>query len=207
MREPIDRLLPSGETRISRGVPGPEGAWRPGPRASSGAPNAAARGDRGVAEADDGRRTFTVGQSARSGGPTDDAEEAHMEAVPTCGTGLAQYSAIPAKLGDLMASGAEVLELHTWALDLTGHRLAHGARCLRERGAAAPRDRAPAARARQGAGRLSRPPDGRHDREAMAHPRSASEFEEFVKRQEELLKGLQGRLEDRRLLGTMRQGG
>jgi hypothetical protein len=41
----------------------------------------------------------------------------------------------------------------------------------------------------------------------MAHPRSASEFEEFVKRQEELLKGLQGRLEDRRLLGTMRQGG
>ena len=32
-----------------------------------------------------------------------------MEAVPTCGTGLAQYSAIPAKLGDLMASGAQVL--------------------------------------------------------------------------------------------------
>jgi hypothetical protein len=42
----------------------------------------------------------------------------------------------------------------------------------------------------------------------MAHPRVASQFEKFVKREEELLRELQGRLEeDRQLLGTMRKGG
>jgi hypothetical protein len=163
--------------------------------------------DRGVAEAAAGRWTFTVRQSARTGGSTD-AEEAHMEVVPTCGTGLARYSTIPAKFGDLMASGAEVLELHTRALNLTDadsrrelDAYASVARQHREIG------RQLHALAKELAGYRGLPM-GRHDREAMAHPRGVSEFEEFVKREEELFKELQGRLEeDRQLLGTMRQGG
>jgi hypothetical protein len=36
----------------------------------------------------------------------------------TCGQGLAANAAIPAKLGELIASMAEILEVHTKALDL-----------------------------------------------------------------------------------------
>ena len=131
-----------------------------------------------------------------------------MEAVPTCGTGLAQYSAIPARLGDLMASGAQVLELHRRALDLTDA----GSRRELDAYASVARQHREIARhlhglAKELAGYRGLPM-GRHDQEAMAHPRAASQFEKFVKREEELLKELQGRLEeDRQLLGTMRKGG
>jgi hypothetical protein len=37
----------------------------------------------------------------------------------TCGTGLAQNSVIPEKLGEVAAGMADVLEAHTHALDLT----------------------------------------------------------------------------------------
>jgi hypothetical protein len=131
-----------------------------------------------------------------------------MEAVPTCGMGLAQYSAIPARLGDLMASGAQVLELHRRALDLTDA----GSRRELDAYASVARQHREIARhlhglAKELAGYRGLPM-GRHDREAMAHPRAASQFEKFVKREEDLLKELQGRLEeDRQLLGTMRKGG
>src|SRR5215217_6821765 len=50
--------------------------------------------------------------------------EADMEQMehgdrPTCGEGLAANSILPAKLAELMAAQAEVLERHTRALDLT----------------------------------------------------------------------------------------
>jgi hypothetical protein len=38
---------------------------------------------------------------------------------PTCGKGLAEHSALPAKLGELTAAIAENLEVHRKALDLT----------------------------------------------------------------------------------------
>lgn len=41
------------------------------------------------------------------------------EDVPTCGTGLAQNSILPARFGELIASMAENLELHTKTLDLS----------------------------------------------------------------------------------------
>ena len=40
-----------------------------------------------------------------------------MGNAPTCGKGLARHSALPAKLGDVMEAGAEILEFHTKALD------------------------------------------------------------------------------------------
>ena len=131
-----------------------------------------------------------------------------MEAVLTCGMGLAQYSAIPARLGDLMASGAQVLELHGRALDLTDA----GSRRELDAYASVARQHREIARQLHGLAKelagYRGLPMGRHDREAMAHPLAASQFEKFVKREEELLTELQGRLEeDRLLLGTMRQGG
>jgi hypothetical protein len=53
--------------------------------------------------------------------------EAGMEQMehgdrPTCGEGLAANSILPAKLAELMAAQAEVLERHTRALDPTRPR-------------------------------------------------------------------------------------
>jgi hypothetical protein len=45
--------------------------------------------------------------------------ENSMEEEPTCGKGLAEQSVLPAKLGQLMASLADNLEVHLKALDLT----------------------------------------------------------------------------------------
>jgi hypothetical protein len=45
--------------------------------------------------------------------------EKSMEEEPTCGKGLAEQSVLPAKLGQLMASLADNLEVHLKALDLT----------------------------------------------------------------------------------------
>jgi hypothetical protein len=44
--------------------------------------------------------------------------EKSMEEEPTCGKGLAEQSVLPAKLGQLMASLADNLEVHLKALDL-----------------------------------------------------------------------------------------
>jgi hypothetical protein len=42
-----------------------------------------------------------------------------MEEQPSCGRGLAERSALPDKLGDLVAAVADNLEAHLIALDLT----------------------------------------------------------------------------------------
>src|ERR671935_3226006 len=44
---------------------------------------------------------------------------------PTCGKGLAANAALPAKLAELVAARAEVLERHTQALDLTDPNARH----------------------------------------------------------------------------------
>jgi len=41
-----------------------------------------------------------------------------MKNQQTCGPGLAEHSVLPAKVGELIASLAEILELHMKALDL-----------------------------------------------------------------------------------------
>jgi hypothetical protein len=42
-----------------------------------------------------------------------------MKNEPTCGQGLAERSVLPAKVGGVISSLAEILELHMKALDLT----------------------------------------------------------------------------------------
>ena len=127
---------------------------------------------------------------------------------PTCGKGLAENSALPAKLAELVESVSEVLEVHMEALDLSD------AKSREERdaylGLVADHRKIASelqATARRMAGYRDLPM-GRHDPGAMAAPKPAEAFESFVEIEEELVTLLRRRLEsDRAMLRQMRGGG
>jgi hypothetical protein len=129
-----------------------------------------------------------------------------MENPTTCGQGLAENSVLPAKLGELTASVAEILEVHMKALDLTDESSrkeydAYLGLVEEHRRTAS----ALQATARRMAGYRDLPM-GRHDPEAMSSPEALEAFEKFVKLEQELLALLQKRLEgDRKMLGEMRE--
>jgi hypothetical protein len=123
---------------------------------------------------------------------------------PTCGQGLAANSALPAKLGELTAAVAEVLETHTKALDLEDEnaRQEHAAYLK-----LAEEQRQTAARllttGEEMAGYRDLP-EARHDPNAMRSPQVAATFERFVKVEQELLALLEERVEqDRAMLREM----
>ena len=128
-----------------------------------------------------------------------------METPQTCGQGLAVNSALPAKLGELTNSMAEILEIHMGALDLQDNasRLEHEAYrelSLEQRKTAA----ALKETARRMAGYRDLPM-GAHDASVMSSPRAVAAFENFVKLEEELVALLQQRLEsDRAMLAEMK---
>jgi hypothetical protein len=122
----------------------------------------------------------------------------------TCGKGLAENSILPAKLGELMAAMADNLAAHMKALDLNdvNSKLEYEAyeSLVREQ--------------REVAGRLSSIaqemagyhdlPMGRHDENAMTHPRVRTAFEKFVQRKQDLLYLLEETAEqDDKLLKAM----
>ena len=123
----------------------------------------------------------------------------------TCGKGLAENSALPAKLGELLSTMAGNLEAHRKALDLTDENSQAEdeayEKLLKE--------------LRQIAAHLSVTasemagyrdlPMGRHDEKALTHPRVRTTFEQFVQRKRELMEMLQ-QTEDRdnQLLEIMR---
>ena len=115
---------------------------------------------------------------------------------PTCGEGLAANAVLPAKLAELMAAQAEVLERHTRALDLTD------ATSQKELDAYTKLERAH----RDVAGELADLaeemaryrdlPMGRHDMAVMTDPKGQMEaFRRFVAVERELLEQLQAKLE------------
>jgi len=125
-------------------------------------------------------------------------------AQQTCGKGLAENSALPAKLGELISAMAGNLEMHMKALDLTdpNSRSEYQAyeKLLKD--------------LRQIAAQLSvtasemvgyrELPMGRHDQKAMAHPGVGEAFQKFVQHKRELLELLeQTEARDRRLLEMM----
>ena len=127
-----------------------------------------------------------------------------MDEQQTCGKGLAENSALPAKLGELISAMAENLEAHRKALDLTDQnsRAEYEAyeKLLKE--------------LRQVAAQLSVTasemagyhdlPMGRHDEQAMTHPRVREAFENFVRHKQELLELLEQTEErDHKLLRAM----
>lgn len=127
-----------------------------------------------------------------------------MEEQRTCGKGLAERSALPEKLGRLVAALAEVLEVHTKALDLadSNAKAEHAAysRLVEEHRKIAAEL---AATAKRMAGYWNLPM-GKHDQPAMSHPRAFEAFETFVEREAELMAALQSSLvQDRQMLSEM----
>jgi hypothetical protein len=117
-----------------------------------------------------------------------------METPQTCGQGLAENSVLPAKLGELTDSMAEILEIHMGALDLQDNasRLEHEA--YRE---LALEQRKTAGALKETARRMAGYRDlpmGAHDTSVMSSPRAVAAFENFVKLEEELVALLQHRV-------------
>jgi hypothetical protein len=124
----------------------------------------------------------------------------------TCGKGLAENSVLPAKLGVLISAMAGNLDAHRKALDLTDQnsQVEYEAyeKLLKE--------------FRQTAAQLSLTaqqmaeyrdlPMGRHDEQAMRHPRVREAFEKFAQHKQELLELLKQTEErDHQLLEIMRK--
>lgn len=129
-----------------------------------------------------------------------------MEDRPTCGKGLAEHSALPEKLGELMASVAEILEVHTEALDLTDEnsRIEHAAYSE-----LAESHRRIAAELTATAKRMAdyrELPMGRHDEAAMSGPRPVEAFHDFVTLERELAALLRDRLEEDQAMLAEMQG-
>ena len=122
-----------------------------------------------------------------------------------CGKGLAENSILPARLGKLIGSMAENLEVHTTALDLEDpdSRVEHAAykRLIEQLQQVASQL---AATADQMAGYRDLPM-GRHNEKEMKHPRVLETFETFVNQKRALLSLLERTTEqDDKLLEMMR---
>lgn len=127
------------------------------------------------------------------------------EEEPTCGKGLAQQSVLPAKLGELMASVAENLEVHMKALDLTDENarkeLDAYARLVKEHREIAAQL---TATANEMAGYWDLPM-AKHEKKAMLDPKVLKAFEKYMNLEQELLALLQKHVEqDQKMLVEMR---
>ena len=119
---------------------------------------------------------------------------AERDDAPTCGKGLAEHAAVPAKLAELTGALGRVLELHMRALDL-------GDPASREEYAAyeelSGTYRAIAGELSAVARRMAgyrHLPMGRHDMTAMTAPANAEAFAGYVRIEAELLELLEKRL-------------
>ena len=119
----------------------------------------------------------------------------------TCGRGLAEHSALPARMAEVTEAMAGNLQAHMQALELDDEaaRQEHAV-YLR----LAEEQRQAAARLRAVAGEMAAARDlpmGRHDESAMTSPEVADAFKQLVKAKQDLLALLQGKAEDdRRML-------
>ena len=127
-----------------------------------------------------------------------------MTDVQTCGRGLAENSALPAKLGALVAATANTLELHMSALDLSD---ANSQRELTAYRHLTQQHRAIAAQLEATAAQMAgyrNLPMGRHDMSVMTDPKMREAFSRFVDEESDLCTLLQKRLEsDRAMLEAM----
>ena len=127
-----------------------------------------------------------------------------MDDHPTCGKGLAENAVLPAKLAELTASVADILEAHMPALDLTDGRSRREYEVYRRLA----EDHRQAGLQLEAIGKQMAGyrdlPMGRHDEKAMAAPAVVESFQRFVELERELLALLQRRVEqDREMLVAM----
>lgn len=105
----------------------------------------------------------------------------------TCGQGLAENSLLPAKLGELTDSVAEILEIHMGALDLRDNDSRREHEAYRE---LAREHRKIAAALKETARHMAGYRDlpmGAHDRNMMSSPKAVAAFENFAKLEDELV--------------------
>ncbi|MGH7712501.1 MAG: hypothetical protein ACREOG_14520 [Gemmatimonadaceae bacterium] len=127
-----------------------------------------------------------------------------MDEQRTCGQGLAEHAALPAKLAELTDAVAETLERHQEALDLSDEssRREHAAYVE-----LAQQHRSTAAELRATAAQMAGYrglPMGRHDPAKLTGAKAIAAFDGFVRHEEELLSLLRARLEgDRAMLAEM----
>jgi hypothetical protein len=128
-----------------------------------------------------------------------------VEEEQTCGKGLAQNSALPAKLGELEGALAGVLETHVESLDLSdensrAEQEVYGRIARQHREAAAQLE----AVSREMAGQRDLPM-GAHDMAALASGEQPAAFERYVRVQRELIGLLQESVaQDEEMLEAMR---
>jgi hypothetical protein len=127
-----------------------------------------------------------------------------MAEEQTCGRGLAEHAALPAKLAEVTEATADNLQLHMAALQLDdpAARMEHGLylRLVEEQRQAAARLRL-VGEEMAGARDL---PMGAHDEQALASPAVAEAFRRFVRVRQELVGVLQAQLDqDQRLLAEL----
>jgi hypothetical protein len=131
-----------------------------------------------------------------------------MNEEPTCGKGLAEHSALPAKLGELTAAIAENLELHQKTLDLTDENARKEYHAYVK---LAQEYRSIATELQATADHMASYRDlpmGRHDERAMANPAALEAFANFVRLEQDLLTLLQNALQwDQKMLVDMRGPG
>jgi hypothetical protein len=131
-----------------------------------------------------------------------------MDEPMTCGQGLAEQSAMPAKFGSILSAVARILELHTSALDPRNESAKRELIAYRELAEAhlhAAEVLASMAARMAGYRDLPMAP---HDEEAMRDPDLTAAFREFVDLENELHGLLQARLaSDNELLASMEGAG
>jgi len=113
------------------------------------------------------------------------------EQQQTCGQGLADNAALPAKMAEVAGLLADILELHLPSLDLTDPLSQREHEVYQELLLGY---RESSARMRETAQRMADQRDlpmGRHDLQAAGSPQMAETFIQFVQRKHELLKLLQ----------------
>jgi hypothetical protein len=118
-----------------------------------------------------------------------------MQEEATCGAGLAEHAALPAKLGELLAALAEILERHMTALDAEDP---NGRRELEAYGRLATQHREIAARLRGVASEMSgyrALPVSPHDEAAMSDPKAQAAFVRYVRVERNLIAFLQDRVQ------------
>jgi uncharacterized protein YndB with AHSA1/START domain len=128
------------------------------------------------------------------------AEAPAEEKERTCGKGLAESAALPAKLGEVIASVAENLEIHLDTLDRNDERSKHEYDAY-EKLALEHREIAlrltAVADAMVGFWDL---PMGHHDPAAMADPKVMQAFEKLIRLERDLVSLLERRAEDHKAL-------
>jgi hypothetical protein len=127
-----------------------------------------------------------------------------MEQQRTCGQGLADHAALPAKLAALTDAVADVLERHLHALDLSDERSRTEHAVYTD---LAQQHRSTAAQLQATAHQMASYRDlpmGRHDPANIVDAKAVEAFEHFVRHEEELLSLLQRRLaQDRTMLAEL----